>query len=591
MDVFFGYGLKFGAGSWRSVAMNRNQDMVMAHIPSGHTLAYRQGTVQRASVAWTPDETYGDGREPSIAVNGTSAVEVHRGASNDNLYYGIGPLTDGRILWLGDGNYDTGLTPSVAINDANTVFEVHESEKDSGRLWYNLGLINGNKIDWNKNKDFADGTDPSVSINNAGQAIVAYTRNNIVYYRLATTDGKSVTFQAEHNVADSAGEPSVAVTDEGWFILCFNASGKLMQRAGMIDGTTVSWGGAVEFDKGRQPSVAAQNGLAVQVHASESNNDEFFSTSIITDRSRWMSDRVELGPLPLRELILPGSHDAGMYGAGVDTIPFFGKAQDKSIFQQLTYGIRWFDLRVTELFFPYDNLYIHHGEAIGPLLTEVLDDVKSFMSKGNPELVILKFSHFGSTVGGDFTADQYKEMVKQINDRLGEWLYRDPLPPGKRLADLTLDDYARRVLVVVDNDWAIDHPHAGFWVYRDAKAGNPVPGDLRVYDKYSDTNDYDKMKSQQIDHFFEYSGTCDDEAKTPCDLFLLSWTLTPDMGKGETVEGVAHTPDQHLADEVAKLPVTNPSGKTINIAYVDYAQYARPSDVAIAQRNFGGANG
>jgi hypothetical protein len=168
-------------------------------------------------------------------------------------------------------------------------------------------------------------------------------------------------------------------------------------------------------------------------------------------------------------------------------------------------------------------------------------------------------------------------------------LYRGPLPPDKRLADLTLNDYKGRVLVVVDGRWAKEFPEPGFWIYRDATKDNAGEGDLRVFDEYSKETDYEKMRDEQIEHFEEYTGLCtktDDE----CDLFVLSWTLTPDAGSKD-VGSLSRTPNQHLADEVAKMPVENAYGKIINVAFVDYVQNARPSDVAIAQKDTGGPVG
>lgn len=585
MDVFFGWGLKMGDGTAPSVAINANQEMVLAYIPSGHELVYRQGLPQHATVAWGETIGYGDGREPSIAMSRSNVLGVHRGVDDDRLFYELGILTEGNIVWMGTGKYDDGMSPKVAINDSGTIFEVHRSQ-NTGRIWYNVGRIDGTKIDWNAKKDFTDGADPAISLNNNGQAILTYVRDSAVWYRIATTDGKSIVFQAEHKVEDNASQPGVAVTDEGWFILCYVQSGELKQRVGTIDGSTVSWAGAVTFDEGRNVSVAANNGLAVQVHLSTTTDTLFYSTSIITDRSRWMSDRVvDLGMLPLRQLVLPGSHDAGMYAGGLA-----GQTQDKNLYQQLTYGMRYFDLRVAA--FPITGeLYLHHGEVFGVPLTEGLDDIKSFLQKGGKDMIILKFSHFGSTTGGDFTSSQYNEMVKLIDDRLGSWIYRGPLPAGKRLADLTLNDYDGKILIVVDGKWAKEYPHAGYWIYRDATKDGASEGQLRVFDKYSDSDSYDSMKKEQIDHFFQYQGTCKDGS--PCDLFLLSWTLTPpDWNPSlETVWSLCHTPNQHLADEVGKLPEVNEWGRIINVVYVDYVQYARPSDVAIAEKNTSGAHG
>ncbi len=590
MDVFFGWGLKFGKGKSPSVAMNADQDMVMVHVPSGHELAYRQGVVQRATVAWSPDQRYGDGREPSVGMSRTHALGVHRGVDDDRLFYELFQRGSGNLILIDDGRYDDGLRPCVAINDQGSILQVHKSGTQD-RLWYRTGRISNGKVVWNKKDDFADGANQSISLNNLGQAIVVYSRGGGVYYRLVVTDGDDIQIHEEHKAASEGTHASVAFDDAGRFVLCYSVGGSLQQRFGRLSGSSVTWGGSVAYDTGDRVTVAAANALAVQVHTSEQDDNDFFTTSLILDRSHWMTERSgQLGTLPLRELVLPGSHDAGTYP---DTISLFGKTQDKNIFQQLTYGARWFDLRIKHFGFPYSDLYAFHGfEPLpGAKLTEMLDDIRDFKQQsGGKELIILKFSHFPD----DFTLENWNQMVKQIEERIGPWLYRGPLPEGKRLADLTLNEYNGAVLVVVDKSWAKDHPHPGFWIYRNWDSGDAASGHLRVFDHYSKTADYDKMRDQQIRHFLDYDGFCTDQAKSPCDLFLLSWTLTPfetGLEGVASVRDLAHTPNQHLGDEVAKLPAVNAQGRIINVAFVDFLQYARVSDVAIAEKNTGGAFG
>ena len=363
----------------------------------------------------------------------------------------------------------------------------------------------------------------------------------------------------------------MALTDEGRYLLTYQEGGSLKQRLGVIDGSTVSWGNAVDFDRGEHCTIAAQNGLAVEVHLGTGGDEQFFATSLITNRSRWMTDRMaQLGPLPLRKLIFPGSHDAAMYDPAL-TVEVVARTQDKNLHQQLTYGQRWFDLRL--VYIDGIDIYIHHGAAVGPKLRTVLADITQFMTEGRSELILLKFSHFGN-----FNTVAYELLVAEVKAALGTWLYKTPLPPDKKsLGQLTLNECKDRVLVLVDGHWAKDYPEPGFWVYRDSTAAKPSEGQLVVFDQYSKTDHYETMKNKQIEHYQNFTGKCDDG--TPIDFFLLSWTLTPQTV--ETVESLARKANPHLAAEVQKLPA-NPNG-IVNILYVDYAQYARPSDVAITK--------
>jgi len=579
MECFFGWGLKFGTGASPSVAMNAETDIVMAHVASGHQLAYRWGKTKRATVEWSSNQNFAEGREPSIALSRTHVLAVHRGVDDDRTFYDLGRFANGQITWVDNGKYDEGLLPRIAINDSGTIVELHYAEAKN-RIWYNIGRIENDKVVWKKKDDFADGSSPAVSINNFGQLIVAYVRDGDVYYRIGTSNGTDIEFQAEHVVAYAVSDPSVAVSDEGRYIVCYvhTGSGALRQQLGLKDGSTVSWDSALEYDHGIQATVATQTWLAIEVHSDSLSSDEYFSTSMMTDRSTWMADRpVQLGPVPLRELTIPGSHDAGMYKTMDGQSEGSVKTQDQHIDTQLMFGQRWFDLRVMH---PpgVSELYIHHGGIQGPPLNDVLDQVKKFLSRGGRELVILKFSHFKSFDSGD-----YEDMVKAIENRLGTWLFRETLPPEIRLADVTLERFGAAVLVVVDGPWAVGHEHPGFWVYRNATDDLAAEGDLRVFDEYSDTNDYNVMKKEQIANFEYYDGYCTDEARSICDLFLLSWTLTP--SGLENVKEVAEKPNETLANEVAMLPARNEFLKVMNIVYVDFAEYARPSDVAMRQND------
>jgi hypothetical protein len=285
-----------------------------------------------------------------------------------------------------------------------------------------------------------------------------------------------------------------------------------------------------------------------------------------------MQDRLEsLGDRPLKYLVLPASHDSAMYQSGFPES--LARSQDLTIYGQLSHGIRYFDLRPQ---WDDGKLFLHHGPVKGPKLAEVLDDVRRFAGEGHRELVILKFSHYEG-----FHDGAYKGLVKQIKTSLGPWLYTS-LPRGKRLADVTLAEYVRRtaaVLVLCDGSYPLDHRSEGIWVYRDWDSAQPEQGDLRVFDQYANTMSYAAMKTDQFDKFNRYDGKCKARRDVPCDLFLLSWTLTPPTN----VRGFAAEPNRNLAAAVKELKVPNRFGCVVNLLYADYVDSARVTDVAIRQ--------
>lgn len=139
--------------------------------------------------------------------------------------------------------------------------------------------------------------------------------------------------------------------------------------------------------------------------------------------ANWMSVQYDLlCRIPLNELALPGSHDAGTYELQrtlerhttlsnlnevyapdndalkrfLSTLPVatfynWAKTHRRTAAEQLADGIRYFDLRVC--IDGNNRLMTCHG-LYGAALGAVLDDVKKFVDAHPGEIVILGFNHF-----------------------------------------------------------------------------------------------------------------------------------------------------------------------------------------------------
>ena len=272
---------------------------------------------------------------------------------------------------------------------------------------------------------------------------------------------------------------------------------------------------------------------------------------------------------PLRQWVLPASHDSAMYESG--WIKSLGQTQNLSIYGQLAYGIRYFDLRPQ---LSDSKIYMHHGPVLGPKLIEVLDDVRRFCREPHRELIILKFSHYEA-----IKDKTYRQMVKQITERLDPWLCKS-LPKGKRLAEIPLREVLKEksvVWIVCDGGYPFTHRTPGIWVYRDWSAVDAGHGDLRVYDRFADSTDYERMRADQLGKFARYDGKCKHGSDLPCDLFLLSWTLTLATG----VRAYAELPNRKLAEEMKGLKSPNRFGCIPNLLYADYVESAHLLDVAL----------
>ena len=84
------------------------------------------------------------------------------------------------------------------------------------------------------------------------------------------------------------------------------------------------------------------------------------------------------------------------------------------------------------------------------------------------------------------------------------------------------------------------------------------------------------MKKNQFGKFNDFNGFCENKV-TPCDLFLLSWTLTFPTA----IWSFAQEPDRLLGNDIRELTIPNQYGQIVNMLYVDYVEYARPADVAL----------
>ncbi len=285
-----------------------------------------------------------------------------------------------------------------------------------------------------------------------------------------------------------------------------------------------------------------------------------------------MHDRLDLlGDRPLKRLVLPASHDSAMYESG--PLKSLAQTQDLTIYQQLCHGVRYFDLRPQ---WHEGKLVIHHGPVQGPDLANMLDDVRKFVREGHRELVILKFSHYQG-----FNDEVYLNLAKQIGECLGPWLYKS-LPPGRRLADVTLAEFIREktaVLALCDGSYPLTNHREDIWVYRDWDSSHPEQGDLRVYDQYSNTLSNADMKTDQLDKFRRYDGKCKSRRDVPCELFLLSWTLTPPIN----VQGYAVDSNRNLEAALGEMKIPNRLGYIVNLLYVDYVDSAKVTEVAIKE--------
>lgn len=144
----------------------------------------------------------------------------------------------------------------------------------------------------------------------------------------------------------------------------------------------------------------------------------------------------------IMDIIMPGSHDAGTKGAGgwVET-------QQSDFYNQLIGGVRYFDMRVTEV---NGRLMCVHADSNQPILDRVglpfdsaLNDFNRFITENPSEVLILDFQHIWS----DFNS----KVIPKINSTLN---YDKILNKNitESLSDITMEtmrNYNKNFIIIV----------------------------------------------------------------------------------------------------------------------------------------------
>jgi len=180
--------------------------------------------------------------------------------------------------------------------------------------------------------------------------------------------------------------------------------------------------------------------------------DKLIGSDPTSDYSNWMSDNLQLlGEHELKDVVIPGSHDTGMYVVeNCTSIATIGanacntQTQRGSILEQLRSGIRYFDLRPVlydTVFYTghfqevesHFNLGCNGAELSGASLSSILSQVADFMHSSG-DLVILKFSHYYDRDECTFGFDdkQMTKLCKAVTSQLAGLLYDQPAGSAKK---------------------------------------------------------------------------------------------------------------------------------------------------------------
>ncbi|MBI3045895.1 MAG: hypothetical protein HYY78_24065 [Betaproteobacteria bacterium] len=287
--------------------------------------------------------------------------------------------------------------------------------------------------------------------------------------------------------------------------------------------------------------------------------------------AQWMSNRTERHDLALRCWKFPGTHDSGAYSfreeyedqadagvkevlnmgsynwslglqtvrsvfekairpAGIEAIKKLAKTQDQTIYQQLQGGVRAFDLRIY-LKGPMGNptLYIHHS-LVGPLLSDIFRDIRTFAAQHPGEIIILALSHFHySKQTGGVSAPA---IGAQLTRELGSLLYykgnSDKAFLDRTYNEVVLPNRSTKV-VILDEDDLFKGGERYVWSKRQFWGAVNLPGyEVSPPLSFADTSDVNTMLTKLRGELSKVPRTYDGPLK-------IWMTLTPQKDETDRI--------------------------------------------------------
>jgi hypothetical protein len=300
----------------------------------------------------------------------------------------------------------------------------------------------------------------------------------------------------------------------------------------------------------------------------------------------WMQNNLSLlGSRTLRQICMPGTHDAGMSSVASGT--FFSdscntQTQTSGILGQLQAGSRYFDIRPVISGGQY--LTGHYSDigsgstnswqgGNGQSVQSIISDINTFTAS-NEELIILNLSadldtDLGNSSYAPFTQAQWNTLLSMMQQGISN-LFVYSSSGSLDLTTLSLNSYigngSASVVVIVNPSGS------GISLGSYTNQGFYPATSFPSYNVYTDTNNLDQMISDQLSKM-------QTQRTSPNSIFfLLSWTLTQDSvqaaacpltgGSSTSILDLANTANAQLSQI---LPACN-SQSYPNVIYIDNIQ-------------------
>lgn len=193
---------------------------------------------------------------------------------------------------------------------------------------------------------------------------------------------------------------------------------------------------------------------------------------------------------PLYKIIVPGSHDAGVYKgsisqAGIPVPRGFAICQSEGLGGQCRTGSRFFDLRIALRAGQYRAHHTSFGGYVGVLggdLESMMKELVNFLKDYESEFLIVRFTKCTGPLN---------DIVEIVKNVCGSCLYKESCS----IAHRRLGELRGKIVAIFDNDFDNVDPFDG--IHKFHRNDTLGPG-LAIIGKYANTSDVNDMQKKQL---------------------------------------------------------------------------------------------
>ena len=405
------------------------------------------------------------------------------------------------------------------------------------------------------------------------------TLDNIVYNIFPTGEGELITGR----VLDAEGEPvsgatvtgtksgeSVStVSDENGIYALKVAKGTWSVSAKVAGGAEYLVGSVTVSSSSSTTllTISAGSFSYVPLTGSVGNswgNDITLPVTVTPEDDAWMDNTSDwMAKLwdraRLSQVMMPASHDSGMSESaacnnGVVPKGFFC-TQDRTIAEQLTDGVRYFDLRPKMC---DDGLRCSHRSddlgGDGEKFEEIFKSAANFLAEHNGETVIFKVSHWNDS------STEAAEVKSLAQSYCGSVLYK--ASSSTVLNRVQLKDVRGKLILLLDDITPVTL--SGYWGYSESSYASAKY--FNVYDSYANSNSLSDMSADQLEKWRVHGGEPLERA------FMLSWTLTMQVELSQigslTIKSMASEANAALEDALSTYVPKYGRPTLVNLDYI-----------------------